>query len=91
MEIREKDILDKTHYGLNIYSHVLRQYYSDEIVIHLSGKQCKPLKTIQKPLIFIIKIGYLFMRILATQSLMAILFHSLRFITNLLDRSFYKS
>ncbi|PKP12061.1 MAG: VirE protein [Bacteroidetes bacterium HGW-Bacteroidetes-4] len=44
MEIREKDILDKTHYGLNIYSHVLRQYYSDEVVIHLSGKQCKPAK-----------------------------------------------
>ena len=41
MELREKDILDKTHYGLNIYSHVLRQYYTDEVVIHLSGKQCK--------------------------------------------------
>lgn len=44
MELREKDILDKTHYGLNIYSHVLRQYYTDEVVIHLSGKQCKPAK-----------------------------------------------
>jgi hypothetical protein len=44
MEIREKEILDKTHYGLNIYSHVLRQYYTDEVVILLSGKQCKPAK-----------------------------------------------
>ena len=41
MEISEKDILDKTHYGLNIYSHVLRQYYTGT-VISLSGKQCKP-------------------------------------------------
>lgn len=38
--IKEKDILDKTHYGLNIYSHILRVYYPDEIVVHLSGKEC---------------------------------------------------
>lgn len=44
MVINRKDILSKTHYGLNIYSYVLRQYYPDEIVIHLSGKQCKPAK-----------------------------------------------
>jgi len=41
MKIEEKDIIRKTHYGLNIYSHVLRQYYPDEIVISLSGKKCK--------------------------------------------------
>lgn len=41
MAICEKDILDKTHYGLNIYSHVLRQYYTGT-VISLSGRQCKP-------------------------------------------------
>jgi len=44
MEIKEKDILNKTHYGLNIYSHILRQYYKDEVLISLSGKQCKPAK-----------------------------------------------
>ena len=42
--IKEKDILDKTHYGLNIYSHILRVYYPDEIVVHLSGKECSPAK-----------------------------------------------
>ncbi len=42
--IKEKDILDKTHYGLNIYSHILRVYYPDEIVLRLSGKECSPAK-----------------------------------------------
>lgn len=42
--IKEKDILDKTHYGLNIYSHILRVYYPDEIVVKLSGKECSPTK-----------------------------------------------
>ena len=42
--IKEKDILDKTHYGLNIYSHILRVYYPDELLIHLSGKKCSPTK-----------------------------------------------
>jgi len=42
MEISEKDILNKTNYGLGIYAHILRQYYPDEIVISLSGEQCKP-------------------------------------------------
>jgi len=42
MEITEKDILDKTHYGLDIYAYVLRQFYPNEIVISLSGKKCKP-------------------------------------------------
>ncbi len=42
--IKEKDILDKTHYGLNIYSHILRVYYPGEIVVKLSGKECSPTK-----------------------------------------------
>ncbi|AHW61040.1 virulence protein E [Draconibacterium orientale] len=42
--IKEKDILDLTHYGLNIYAHILREYYPGETVIQLSGKECKPAK-----------------------------------------------
>jgi hypothetical protein len=42
--IKEKDILDLTHYGLNIYSHILRVYFPDETVVHLSGKKCSPTK-----------------------------------------------
>lgn len=40
--IEEKQILHDTHYGLNIYAHILRKYYPDEVVIELSGKTCKP-------------------------------------------------
>lgn len=39
--IEEKQILHVTHYGLNIYAHILRKYYPDEVVIELSGKTCK--------------------------------------------------
>ena len=42
--IKEQDILNKTHYGLHIYAHILRQYYPDETVVKLSGKQCLPAK-----------------------------------------------
>jgi hypothetical protein len=42
MELNKKAILDKTHYGLNIYAHILRSFYPDELVIHLSGKKCLP-------------------------------------------------
>ena len=42
MELSKKAILDKTHYGLNIYAHILRSFYPDELVIHLSGKRCLP-------------------------------------------------
>ena len=42
MEIKEIDILDKSNYGLNIYAHILRQFYPSEVVISLSGRQCKP-------------------------------------------------
>jgi hypothetical protein len=40
--IEEKQILHDTHYGLNIYAHILRKYYTDEVVIELSDKKCKP-------------------------------------------------
>jgi len=40
--IEEKQILHDTHYGMNIYAHILRKYYPDDIVIELSGKICKP-------------------------------------------------
>jgi hypothetical protein len=40
--IEEKDILHITHYGLNIYAHILRMHYPNEVVLELSGKQCKP-------------------------------------------------
>lgn len=42
MEINRESIIDKTHYGLNIYAHVLQQYYSDETVLSLSGRDCQP-------------------------------------------------
>lgn len=42
--IKETDILDLTHYGLNIYAHILQEYYPDEVVVQLSGKECKPTK-----------------------------------------------
>jgi len=44
MEISKETILDKTHYGLNIYALVLRQYYPGETVLSLSGRDCKPAK-----------------------------------------------
>lgn len=42
--ITELDVLDKTHYGLSIYSHILRKFYPGATVLHLSGKECKPAK-----------------------------------------------
>lgn len=44
MEISREAILHKTHYGLNIYAYVLRQYYQGETVLSLSGRDCKPTK-----------------------------------------------
>jgi len=37
-------ILDKTHYGIGIYAHVLRLYYPNETVLSLSGRTCSPTK-----------------------------------------------
>ncbi|MCF8458196.1 MAG: hypothetical protein K9H62_19860 [Bacteroidales bacterium] len=39
MSISKKEILHKTHYGLTIYAHVLREFYPCEIAISLSGKE----------------------------------------------------
>lgn len=39
MEISKEAILNKTHYGLNIYAYILRQYYP-EIVLSLKGRDC---------------------------------------------------
>ena len=33
-------ILNKTHYGTTIYSHILREYYPDEVVMTITGKDC---------------------------------------------------
>jgi len=44
MNLSRESILDKTHYGLNIYAHVLRQYYPGDTVLSLSGRDCKPTK-----------------------------------------------
>ena len=34
------DILNATHYGLGIYAHILREYYPNETVLHLVGRDC---------------------------------------------------
>ena len=33
-------ILNKTHYGIKIYAHILRQYNPDEVVFRLVGRNC---------------------------------------------------
>ena len=38
--INKESILDKTHYGLNIYAHILRLYYPDQIVLNLVDRDC---------------------------------------------------
>ena len=40
--ISKQAILHKTHYGLNIYSHILQSYYPSAIVLSLSGRTCAP-------------------------------------------------
>lgn len=44
MEISKEAILNKTHYGLNIYSNVLGKYYPGTPVLSLSGRDCQPTK-----------------------------------------------
>ena len=44
MEITKEEILHRTHYGLNIYAHILRKYYPGETVVKLIGKMCEPIK-----------------------------------------------
>jgi len=38
--ISKESILNKTHYGLTIYSHILRLYYSDDVVLRLVERDC---------------------------------------------------
>ncbi len=41
--ITKKHILSKTHYGLNIYSYILKQYPSEEAIgLSISNRECKP-------------------------------------------------
>lgn len=44
MKANREIILDKTHYGLTIYAHVLQHYYPGETVLSLSGRDCQPTK-----------------------------------------------
>ena len=38
--INRKSILDKTLYGADIYSHIIREHFPDEIVMHVKGRDC---------------------------------------------------
>lgn len=38
--INKETILHKTHYGLTIYSHILRLYYPNEVVLRLVERDC---------------------------------------------------
>ncbi len=38
--IDKQQILNKTHHGTGIYAHILRRYYPDEVVMHISGRDC---------------------------------------------------
>ncbi|MFD1613712.1 BT4734/BF3469 family protein [Gelatiniphilus marinus] len=40
MEVNREAILEKTHYGLKIYAYVLRQYYPNQTVLSLKGRDC---------------------------------------------------
>jgi hypothetical protein len=42
VDASRESVLQKTHYGLNIYSHILRFYYPDEVVLSLRGRDCLP-------------------------------------------------
>ena len=41
-KIDKQSVLDKTHYGLDIYAHILRVYYPGQTVLSLSGRTCAP-------------------------------------------------
>ena len=40
--ISKQQILSETHYGLDIYAHILREYYPGETVLSISGRTCAP-------------------------------------------------
>jgi len=44
MNPSKEEILSKTHYGLNIYAFILRNFYPDETVLSLHGRDCSPTK-----------------------------------------------
>lgn len=44
MDFNKELILNRTHYGITIYAHILKQYYPTETVLSLSGRDCKPAK-----------------------------------------------
>lgn len=44
MKMNKQMILDKTHSGLTIYAHILRQFYPNEQVLKLCGRVCAPTK-----------------------------------------------
>jgi|SRR5574344_151180 len=39
-QVSKETILSKTHYGTNIYAHILRSYYPDEVVMTIKGRDC---------------------------------------------------
>ena len=41
-KLDKQSVLDKTHYGLDIYAHILRIYYPGQTVLSLSGRTCGP-------------------------------------------------
>lgn len=54
--LNKESILKKTHYGLNIYAHILRCYYPEQIVLSISGRTCAPARNpfnSDKPTLFI--------------------------------------
>ncbi|WP_438711020.1 BT4734/BF3469 family protein [Aquimarina muelleri] len=40
--ITKQNILRKTHYGLKIYSYILRQFFPNETVLYVNKRACKP-------------------------------------------------
>lgn len=44
VSVSKETILAKTNYGLDIYAHILQQYYPNEQVLSLSGRTCSPAK-----------------------------------------------
>jgi hypothetical protein len=44
MDKLKREILSKTHYGLNIFAYILKLYYTNETVLFLIGRKCKPTK-----------------------------------------------
>lgn len=41
MEISKAAILNKTHYGINIYAYVLKKFYPNQTVLSVKGKDCR--------------------------------------------------